>query len=540
MITDQLDKKAGEFAMVAQLPLSFYRGGEHQFGIWAFGDDHIFRYEFPSSKALDTGELHSVSVWETGQVLDGAPLYTVEIDGDARDNIDAIVSAIAGQDAPLDESTYNRHLREAVIDDVESFLADTEADPFGSISVLFKDYVLYATEQGMSVPSQVAFGNAIRKLRGGEANTATSSKVSVRRGVADDVVDQQEYDDFEQNVLNSEILLKYEMMHEVYKRVVTWDPLYKNVFIYGVGGVGKSYGLKKVIEKYANPDEIKIYKGTVSGFTGMLQILWNNRTRKIIVLDDNDTVLANDAAVNILKSAMDSDEPRVISYTRLKKKKKESDKGIFIDGSKLHENLITIEVDGETFTERVNAQEKAFYKKLEKIVEGKETHESAGKTLYEDYDDGEEDDYYDDDFEGGDLDPDVDPAYGLGPDSEVPDQFQFTSRVIFISNLLQVPQPILDRTISVGLFLSKEQILDLIESLLDNILKEEAPEVTLETKKAALSFMRKYVHRINVPLTFRFFGKMCAFFHNQETNPKALEMAYLAMRGDSQMKTKLR
>jgi len=233
---------------------------------------------------------------------------------------------------------------------------------------------------------------------------------------------------------------------------------------------------------------------------------------------------------------MDSDEPRIVSYSRMKKKRKEG-KGINIDGSQLHENLVTITVDGVDFTERVSAKEKAWYRKLEKLIEGTETFESAGKQLYEDYDD---DDYEDDDFFEGDLDPDVDPAFGLGSGNEVPDQFQFTSRIIFVSNLLQVPQPILDRTISVGLFLTKDQILDLIENLLGNILKEEHPELTLETKKAALAFMRKYVHRINVPLTFRFFAKICAFLHNQETNPKALEMAYLAMRGDSMMKSKLR
>lgn len=297
-----------------------------------------------------------------------------------------------------------------------------------------------------------------------------------------------------------------------------------------------SFGLKKVVEKYANPDEIKIYKGTVAGFTGLLQILWENRTRKIIVLDDNDTVLSNDTAVNILKGAMDSDEPRIISYSRMKRKKKEA--GIHIDGSQLHEGLVSIRVDDQTFTESITPKEKAFYKKLEALTEGR-SFESAGKMLYEDYDD-DDDGGYDADFEGGDLDPDTDPAYGLGGDSEIPDQFQFTSRVIFISNLLTCPQPILDRTISVGLFLSKEQILDLIENLLDPLLKDELPELTLETKKEALAFMRKYVHRINVPLTFRFFGKICAFFHNRESNPKAVEMAYLAMRGDSMMKTKLR
>jgi len=84
----------------------------------------------------------------------------------------------------------------------------------------------------------------------------------------------------------------------------------KGVIIYGTPGIGKSYLVNKIL----GPDPGFVLKsGAIAGMTGLLQVLYENRTDKILVLDDNDQILKNRNAVNILKASCET--PYRVTYT---------------------------------------------------------------------------------------------------------------------------------------------------------------------------------------------------------------------------------
>lgn len=521
-----------QFAATADLPVYFRRKGRNLEGYYAFSLSQVLRFEFFRENLV------SVSVWDVGTSLGQAPKYTVQVHSTyalnaAKEVADAILS---GEIPPMEEaveSTYHsKALQEATADDIKRFVSEV-GDSGGSFSGMYRQYLKWADANGVKQVSDATFNDNLRRIRAatGMGPAAPKNAVTVVPGIADDTSSvNPEYDDFELEVLNNSVLYKYEMMAEVTKRIVTWDPLYRNAFIYGVGGVGKTYTITQVVDKFAKPGSVEVYSGAISGFTGLLQVLWTNREKKIIIFDDNDTIIDVDAALNLLKKAMDNAEPRIVSYIRFKKgapAAKES--GIIVDVSRLHENIVATYAGGELINEElVSSEDRRWYESVSGPVETHPMRESDIADAANEYE------ISDDEYA---LNPDFDPAYGMDPNEAVPDKFQFTSRVIFISNKMSVPQPLMDRCISIGLLLTKEQILDLIEGKLKFIMAKEAPQVTMEIKLAVLEFMRKYVHRIGKPLTFRLFMQLCAIFYSG--HPEAKKMAYMTMMGEG-MKSKLR
>lgn len=512
------------------VPFSFSRGGKSYVGYYAFSDKLTIRFEAPANRKND---LTSISVWDTGTSLDAAPRILINLTAGVDLGSASMIADAIANGAPSEPSEHvmeaSSSIREATADIIRQFVNEV-GDEGGSYSSMYRKYMQWAQEHGERIVSDITFTEYLKGIRGKSTSTATTVQVSA--GVPDDPASQPiEYDEFEQEILNNSVLYKYAMLAEIVKKIVTWDPLYRNAFIYGVGGVGKTFTVMQTINEFADPSKVVVYKGAISGFTGLLQILWQDRAGKVIILDDNDAILENTNALNLLKGAMENADPRIVSYTRFKKgapTRASEKRGILIDVSRLYERVVSVYSLGEKiFEEKVTPAEARWYEKASGIRVDKHA-------LREDF--GEDDELEDiDDISA--LDPDIDPAYGMDPDEAVPDQFQFTSRVIFISNLMNVPQPLMDRCISIGLLLTKQQILDLIEDKIDFIMKKEAPNVTLDEKKEVLAFMRKYVHRIGKPLTFRLFMQLVAIQHSG--HPDAKKMMYLTMLGEG-MKSKLR
>jgi len=95
-------------------------------GVYAFGDKHILRFEFFKNVLVN------ISVYITGQGLDDAPSYMVEIEtADATSAMKTIVAALASgkvADEPVMESTiHSKALQEATSDDIRAFV-DAEGD----------------------------------------------------------------------------------------------------------------------------------------------------------------------------------------------------------------------------------------------------------------------------------------------------------------------------------------------------------------------------------------------------------------------------
>jgi len=101
----------------------------------------------------------------------------------------------------------------------------------------------------------------------------------------------------------------------------TIDGLVRGMVVSGPPGVGKTFGVEQVLEKDSlfdmmadKPLRHTFVKGTMSAI-GLYSTLYKySDPKSIVVLDDCDSILFNEDALNILKAALDSGKKRKISW----------------------------------------------------------------------------------------------------------------------------------------------------------------------------------------------------------------------------------
>lgn len=101
----------------------------------------------------------------------------------------------------------------------------------------------------------------------------------------------------------------------------TIDGIVRGMVVSGPPGVGKTYGVEQILEKDSlfdvmadNPLRHTFVKGTMSPI-GLYAMLYKySDSKNIVVLDDCDSILFDENALNILKAALDSGKKRMISW----------------------------------------------------------------------------------------------------------------------------------------------------------------------------------------------------------------------------------
>ena len=101
----------------------------------------------------------------------------------------------------------------------------------------------------------------------------------------------------------------------------TIDGVVRGMVVSGPPGVGKTYGVEQILEKDSlfdmmgdRPLRHTFVKGTMSPI-GLYATLYKySDPKNIVVLDDCDSILFNEDALNILKAALDSGKKRKISW----------------------------------------------------------------------------------------------------------------------------------------------------------------------------------------------------------------------------------
>ena len=99
------------------------------------------------------------------------------------------------------------------------------------------------------------------------------------------------------------------------------DGVVRGMVVTGPPGVGKSYGVEKVIEKNSMFDKLAdkpVRFGTEKGAAsaiGLYQLLYRYADPgSVLVLDDCDSILFDEVSLNLLKAALDSGKKRMISW----------------------------------------------------------------------------------------------------------------------------------------------------------------------------------------------------------------------------------
>jgi hypothetical protein len=286
---------------------------------------------FPNGKSLlrmnfsigKRDEIVSFDVYETARRF--IPDYTIELQGyNIMQVIDSVVDAITGdffKYGSLDESTV---IHEASIESV--VLAFLNTDPTAvrdfksgnfNFDAIYQRYATFSQNVHNKTPQIPTEFRYHANIQSKQANMGFKIPVAaVRSGIQTIAIapasDNQAFDD---QVVNNGHVIKFQMLEYTMKRIRDNDPYVKNVYLYGVGGIGKTKTVTTILGDLPN---FVHYKSGIRGYEGLLQMLYDNRKDKIICLDDciKQEQLKDGAFENILKTVMDSDEPRIVKFLK--------------------------------------------------------------------------------------------------------------------------------------------------------------------------------------------------------------------------------
>jgi hypothetical protein len=115
------------------------------------------------------------------------------------------------------------------------------------------------------------------------------------------------------------IRTRFQILDEMTKAATTGD--IRAMIVSGPPGVGKSYGVEKIVEKACMFDQLagkrlraEVVKGSATPI-GLYQTLYKYSDKNcMLVFDDCDSILVDDVALNLLKGALDSGSKRKISW----------------------------------------------------------------------------------------------------------------------------------------------------------------------------------------------------------------------------------
>lgn len=256
---------------------------------------------------------------------------------------------------------------------------------------------------------------------------------------------------FQQEVIENEHLIKYDMLDTILRQIGTGHPMVNGLILYGQAGIGKSYTVEKKFDSLGlNKDrDYFFYTGSIAGKTGLLQLLWRHANGGILVLDDMDGILTNKDAQNFLKGALNTKpETRWISYI-----KSESEEPGY---NLISENHLQIELSEEEYE------------------------------LMEHYRLTEEPNDFMVDFTSDDG---VEYADGaLNNAGAPPEKFLFQSKIVIISNLMDFPSALKSRCKQIKIDMTIEQTLEYIRTVMDNLCSEYE-EITGEMKVTVMDFL---------------------------------------------------
>lgn len=405
-----------------------------------------------NNRIFEATQKISVSEWLESDPVVKEKIKKAFISGNRRKINDTIRELIPSFEAFLDQMNRRR-----------------SANPFNALQIHLKKYFENENIDVSNVPS-------VEVLPGSSENLITPST---------------EQEKIYNDLINNEHIYKIKALKRYCFEVKKGNKDFKSLYIYGDGGIGKSFWSKKIL---GNLPQTVIKTAKVQGYTGLAELLYENREGKILILDDTvtDKDMNNSAIGNILKAALDPDPPRIIEIIKAGRSRES-----YYDRGKFYLN----EEDYTEFKEFENRE------KIKRMREERE-HEL--------------------DF--------VDVTTAI----DTPSRFEYNSVTIFITNYKKVPQPIEDRCWILKMEFNNKQILDIIRDSLTQMIPEGDIE-TLEdlyyevapdpTKVKALELLSG-MHAQNLirgKLSFRLFNRVVSLYKIGFSKEEIMRNAFLQL-----------
>lgn len=253
-----------------------------------------------------------------------------------------------------------------------------------------------------------SLGGDVRNLAVAEVVPAEPETITSRGGKA-----EQAY----LNLVRNEHFIKFKALRLYCYQIKAGHKDFKSLYVYGMGGIGKSHWVREILKPLPQTTYIS---GKISGYTGLIQILYENRDGRILVLDDTitDNDMKNQTIENILKAILDPTPPRIVSIIKANRRSESYYKdGVF----------------------HLNEEDYAEFSEYKRSV----------MALREDMD-----------------------MIDISMPVDTPSQFAYDSSTVFLTNYRGIPQPVKDRCWILKMVFSNKQVIELIETSL----KESVPE----------------------------------------------------------------
>ena len=290
-------------------------------GYYAFYQSGAIRIE------VNGDEIVGIGIWIKPGNLNKPDYHCKLKDIDAFGEVDTVSKLMKGKKNFLNfDSMFESKLSEDAKIDIAEFMNTIGGTAYDQkLTALFSSYEQWAEINSKKRLSNTYFFNLAKEwlIKNKKGKYVDFEITQGNKGEETEVNAGQE-DEFEKEVIDNQVYYKAALLEHAVKRIAQDDPLINALFVCGSPGTGKTFTVKKVLQSMGVWEEKVVWKsGTIAGFTGLLQVLWENKKNKILVLDDCDNLLVkkDQSALNILKAALNTEqEDRVISYVRIKRK----------------------------------------------------------------------------------------------------------------------------------------------------------------------------------------------------------------------------
>lgn len=422
----------------------------HFISYMIFSDISAVRFNFKTGLNQRSRHLlHSCDVWVRESSLE-KPTYTVLLNPNAKSEIAGGIRTVAdlllGKKTMLQKESEIQYLpqiiREKTQNDIEEFIDDFGVENIKdkNLSQIYNQYSTWADSDDRRIIPKHQFFRVFKDFLVKKRITSdTISTGHVYTGIAYSFrANPDEEKLFSKEILSNKTFLKARLVENLLYRMAHGDPEINGIFICGQI-VDELTMVKSQIRK-ANAQKKTVFFREIYGFASFITALWQNRMGKILVFNKADSLFAtyNQTVRNIVHLLLEKDGPRIIQYIRTVVTRK-------------NESLNFLLTEAKTVQPKPNP-----------VMNGEFTVDDIMDA---------EDKMYDTEDEG------------------IPDNFEFQSKVIFLTDLPTVPEDFRDIPTCIELNYSKEQALSLIEANLEDIMVGFS-EVTMPRKREILQFMR--------------------------------------------------
>jgi len=319
-IISLVSRKVGKKFMGGMVPLKFKRKGDNLYGYTYYTDNKAVRFNLSASGG--STEILSVDVWTSPAMK---PQLMADIKGQGLNlvqTVNLVTQMLKGRkgeievdkeaSAGMDEDPF---MNKRSSKDAEEMAATHEDSEYEYRYINLGETVEMVNEARGRKPVR-RIRVKVKKGKDKEEQAQAPSRpgrggkrVSVR--AAYDEVSELEQK-FQSNPLFGRAGVEsFDQIEAFVKSVIKFRRT--GLLITGDPGVGKTFTVQKMLDK--SGVRYEEFKGNIKSATNLYSLLFdNNDPDKILVFDDCDSVLQDEAQTEILKGALDDKKIRLISY----------------------------------------------------------------------------------------------------------------------------------------------------------------------------------------------------------------------------------